>query len=62
MLFRSQILYGPANVVTENATDISATTRWALLVGVVLIIVGGVYPQPLIDLTKDTVQALTIKP
>ncbi|MBU3745060.1 MAG: NADH-quinone oxidoreductase subunit M, partial [Sediminibacterium sp.] len=57
-----QILYGPTNAITENATDISATTRWALLVGVVLIIVGGVYPQPLIDLTKDTVQALTIKP
>lgn len=57
-----QILYGPTNAITENATDISATTRWALLVGVVLIIVGGVFPQPLIELTKDTVQALTIKP
>lgn len=57
-----QILFGPTNAITENATDLSATTRWALLVGVVLIIVGGVFPQPLIDLTKDTVQALTIKP
>lgn len=57
-----QVLYGPMNAITENATDISATTRWALMIGVVLIIVGGIFPQPLIDLTKDTVQALIIKP
>ena len=56
-----KVLYGPLNPTTESATDISATAKWALFVLVVLVIVGGVYPQPLIDLTNDTVQALITK-
>jgi NADH-quinone oxidoreductase subunit M len=56
-----KVLYGAVSPVTETATDIAATTKWALFIGVVLIIAGGIYPQPLIDLTNDTVQALITK-
>ncbi len=56
-----KVLYGTVSPVTETATDIAATTKWALFIGVVLIIAGGIYPQPLIDLTNDTVQALITK-
>jgi NADH-quinone oxidoreductase subunit M len=56
-----KVLYGPLNPTTETATDIPVTAKWALFVLVVLVIVGGVYPQPLINLTNDTVQALITK-
>lgn len=53
-----KVLYGNTTVVTENATEISGNVQWMLVVLAVLIITLGVYPQPLIDLTKDTVQAI----
>jgi NADH-quinone oxidoreductase subunit M len=56
-----KVLYGPLNSTTETASDIPVTAKWALFVLVVLVIAGGVYPQPLIDLTNDTVQALITK-
>jgi len=53
-----KVLYGNTTVVTENATEISGNVQWMLVVLAVMIIALGVYPQPLIDLTKDTVQAI----
>jgi len=52
-----KVFYGNTTAVTSNATDISGNIRIALVILVVLVIVLGVYPQPMIDLTKDTVGA-----
>lgn len=52
-----KVFYGNTTAVTENATDISGNIKLALVVLVVVIIALGVYPQPMIDLTKDTVGA-----
>jgi len=52
-----KVFYGHTTAVTENAADISANIKLALVVLVVVVIVLGVYPQPMIDLTKDTVGA-----
>jgi NADH-quinone oxidoreductase subunit M len=56
-----KVLYGsPANSDLPIA-DLSPNITWALVVLVALVLIGGIYPQPLIDLTKDTVEALTLK-
>ena len=56
-----KVLYGNTVATTENATEISGNVQLVLIVLTVLIIVLGVYPQPLIDLTKDTVTAILVK-
>jgi NADH:ubiquinone oxidoreductase subunit 4 (subunit M) len=40
--------------LTETATDIGLNEKLVLGIIVILIIVAGVYPQPFLDLTKDT--------
>ncbi len=50
-----KVFYGEANIVTEKIQDISLNQKLVLAVLVVLIFFFGVYPQPLFDLTKDTV-------
>lgn len=53
-----KILYGSTTAVTENAREIGGNVQWMLAILVIIIIVLGVYPQPMIDLTKDTVHAI----
>ncbi|TDO26862.1 complex I subunit 4 family protein [Sediminibacterium goheungense] len=52
-----KIFYGNTNAATENAVDISGNIKLALVVLVVIIIALGVYPQPMMDLTRDAVGA-----
>ena len=49
-----KIIYGNTNALTETGTDIGLNEKLVLGIIVVLIIVAGVYPQPFLDLTKDT--------
>ena len=51
LLMVQKIFYGNTDAATANATDASGNVLFALLVLAVLIIVLGVYPQPLINLT-----------
>ncbi len=53
-----RILYGSTTSLTENAKDAGTNVQWGLALLVLLVLVLGVYPQPLIDLTKDTVNAV----
>jgi NADH-quinone oxidoreductase subunit M len=53
-----KVFYGEANSVTEKIQEISLNQKLMLAVLVVLIFLFGVYPQPLFDLTKDTVAAI----
>ena len=50
-----KVFYGEANSVTEKIQDISLNQKMVLAVLVLLIFFFGIYPQPLFDLTKDTV-------
>ena len=50
-----KVFYGEANSVTEKIQEISFNQKLVLAVLVVLIFFFGIYPQPLFDLTKDTV-------
>lgn len=49
-----KVIYGNTNALTETGTDIGLNEKLVLGVIVILIIVAGVYPQPFLDLTKDT--------
>ncbi|MEO6254714.1 MAG: NADH-quinone oxidoreductase subunit M [Ferruginibacter sp.] len=50
-----KVFYGEANAITENIQEISFSQKFILAVLVVFIFLFGVYPQPLLDLTKETV-------
>jgi NADH-quinone oxidoreductase subunit M len=50
-----KVFYGEANSITEKMQEISFNQKLMLGVLVVFIFLFGVYPQPLFDLTKDTV-------
>jgi NADH-quinone oxidoreductase subunit M len=56
-----KIFYGNTTVATDGATDISITSKLMLGVVVIIIVVLGVYPQPVFQLTNDTVQAALLK-
>lgn len=53
-----KVLYGNTSAVTEMAHDVPSNAKWMLGLLVLIVIALGVYPQPLIDLTKDTVMAV----
>jgi NADH-quinone oxidoreductase subunit M len=55
-----KVLFGDVSAITANATEINCYSKWVLIVIVVCIVALGVYPQPLIDLTKDSVNALLV--
>jgi NADH-quinone oxidoreductase subunit M len=55
------VIYGNLNTVTEKATDISLNVKLVLVIIAITIIVFGVFPQPMIDLTKTSVEALFVK-
>lgn len=49
-----KVIYGNTNALTETGTDIGINEKIVLGIIVILIIVVGVYPQPFLDLTKET--------
>ena len=56
-----KVFYGEMNTITEKIQDISFNQKLVLVVLVIFIFLFGVYPQPIFDLTKDTVSALIIR-
>ena len=53
-----KVFYGEANSITEKMMEISFNQKMILSVLVVFIFLFGVFPQPLFDLTKNTVTAI----
>ena len=53
-----KVFYGDATVSTLPAVTLPTGTRLMLMILVVVILVFGVYPQPMINLTTDTVTKL----
>lgn len=50
-----KVFYGNTLPATENTTEVKRNVQFSLAVLSIIIIVLGVYPSPLINLTKDTV-------
>jgi NADH-quinone oxidoreductase subunit M len=55
-----KIFYGNTVSLTANAVDAKNNVQWILIILVVVVIVLGIYPQPLINLTKDTVNTIFV--
>lgn len=53
-----KVFYGDTNMVTEAGRDIYLNEKFVLALIVVIIIVVGVYPQPLLNLTNGFVDAI----
>ncbi len=53
-----KVFYGEANAITEKIQDITLNQKLVLSILLVFIFLFGVFPQPLFDLTKDTVTAI----
>ena len=53
-----KLFYGNTVTATEKTGEVGTNVQLMLAVIVVVVIVFGVYPQPMIDLTKDTVNAV----
>lgn len=49
-----KVLYGELSSFTAGATDIRLNEKLILAVIVVMIIVTGIYPQPILELTKES--------
>jgi len=56
-----KIFYGEVNAVTARATDLRLNEKLALGIIVVLIFWTGIFPQPLLDMTKDVSNELVDK-
>ncbi len=56
-----KVIYGDTNSFTDKATDIPFNVKLSLVIIALLILVFGVFPQPLLNLTGDTVSALFVK-
>ncbi len=53
-----KVLYGPAGSKTNGIADLRGTEMVAMVVVVAMILVIGVYPKPLLNLTEGTVNML----
>jgi NADH-quinone oxidoreductase subunit M len=53
-----KVFYGEVNSLTASIREISLNEKLILSVVIVAIFLVGVYPQPMFDLTKDTVSAI----
>jgi NADH-quinone oxidoreductase subunit M len=53
-----KVFFGGTNALTEKAKDIQWNEKIILGAIVILIVVIGIYPQPVIELTKTTVDSI----
>jgi NADH-quinone oxidoreductase subunit M len=53
-----KVIYGNTNELTETGTDIGYNEKLVLVIIVIMILVAGVYPKPLLDLTKETTELI----
>jgi NADH-quinone oxidoreductase subunit M len=53
-----KIFFGETNVLTAQAGEAKANVQWMLILLAIVVVVLGVYPQPMIRLTEDTVNTI----
>ncbi|HAO47399.1 MAG TPA: NADH-quinone oxidoreductase subunit M [Ferruginibacter sp.] len=56
-----KVFYGETNSITNAVQEITLNQKLVLTVLVVFIFLFGVFPQPLLDLTRDTVTLITTR-
>jgi len=53
-----QVMLGEANKATEKFADIDCTEKWVLYTICALVIIIGVYPQPILKISEPAVSQL----
>ncbi|MDQ2863710.1 MAG: NADH-quinone oxidoreductase subunit M, partial [Bacteroidota bacterium] len=56
-----KVFYGETSSFTENVTAISVNQKIILSIIVLAIVALGIYPEPVLHLTQDTVAAILQK-
>ena len=56
-----KVFFGNTNGLTEKAKDIRMNEAIVLVAVVVIIVIIGVYPKPVLELTKETVEMIVAK-
>jgi len=56
-----RVFFGNTNALTEKAKDIKLNEKIVLAAIVLLIVIVGVYPKPMLELTKETVDMIITK-
>jgi NADH-quinone oxidoreductase subunit M len=51
-----KVFYGKTVAATENASESSASSRWMLGLIIMIVLVTGIFPQPVLNLANDTVK------
>lgn len=52
----SKVFYGSTNALTEKFIDIKLNEKLVLIILVALVFIFGVYPKPMLDLVKESVE------
>jgi len=53
-----KVFYGDSNSLTANGHDIRLNEKFILIFIVILILIIGVYPKPILDITMETTDAI----
>jgi NADH-quinone oxidoreductase subunit M len=56
-----KVLFGATSAITEKGRDIRLNEKLALVVVVAVILLIGVYPKPMLELTQSTVDTIISK-
>jgi NADH-quinone oxidoreductase subunit M len=56
-----KVAYGEVSAAINNMSTPNKNTQGVLIVLLAIVFITGVYPQPLFDITKDTLQQLFLK-
>jgi NADH-quinone oxidoreductase subunit M len=56
-----RVFFGKTNALTERAVDIAMNEKMVLCVIVLVIVVVGVYPRPVLEMTKDAAEFILTK-
>jgi NADH-quinone oxidoreductase subunit M len=56
-----KVFYGSVNSLTTDVKDVSWNEKLVLIIIVGIIFFVGIYPQPLIELTKEAVNNLVVR-
>jgi NADH-quinone oxidoreductase subunit M len=53
-----KVFYGNTSSLTENTSDIPMNVKFALVMIIFLIFIGGIYPKPMLSVTSELSDAI----
>jgi NADH-quinone oxidoreductase subunit M len=56
-----KVLFGSTSAITEKGRDIRFNEKFALVLLVAVILLIGVYPKPMLEVTQSTVDTIISK-